>query len=67
MGFFCRPVRAVQQDAEEKPSDFTSGVYYPELLRTMGSAFDAAWEAFKTPPKNADFARLLMASAIIEA
>jgi hypothetical protein len=33
----------------------------------MGSAFDAAWENFKPAPNDAVLARLLMASAIIEA
>ncbi len=33
----------------------------------MGGALDAAWETFKPTPKDTDFARPLMASAIIEA
>jgi hypothetical protein len=60
-----RPARG--EDANEKASDFTPGVYYPELLRTMGGALDAAWQTFKPTPKDTELARVLMAKAIIEA
>lgn len=60
---FRRPTRAAQNDIEEESS---AGIYYPEMLRVMGDALDAAWREFKPTPKNEDLARLVMASAIIE-
>jgi hypothetical protein len=48
-------------------SHVTSGVYYPEILKEMGDAFDTAWKKFKPAPKNTELARSLIASAIIEA
>jgi hypothetical protein len=60
---FCRSARAVQNDINEESS---AGIYYPEMLRVMGDALDAAWKEFKPTPKNEDLARLVMASAIIE-
>jgi hypothetical protein len=45
----------------------TPGVYEPEILKVMGDTFDRAWQEFKPRPNNAELARNLMASAIIEA
>lgn len=55
------------EDALDEASGFTRGVYYPHLLRTMGAALDAACETINLASKDAAVARLLMASAIIEA
>ena len=65
--FFCRPALSTQDDAKKQPLDFAPGAYGPELLKVMGSAFDAAWENFKPTPNDTVLARLQMASAIIEA
>jgi hypothetical protein len=48
------------------PSRFTSGAYEPELVSEMSRAFERAWGDFAPRPKNEEFARQLMASAIIE-
>jgi hypothetical protein len=48
-------------------SYLTSGVYGPEILKVMGDAFDTAWKKFNPVPKNTELARILMASAIVEA
>jgi hypothetical protein len=60
---FRRPARVIQDDVNEESS---AGVYYPEIVRMMGNALDAAWKEFKPTPKNGDLARRVMASAIIE-
>jgi hypothetical protein len=49
------------------PTRFYSGVYEPELVVTMGRAFDSAWADFAPQPANKDLARSLMATAIIDA
>jgi hypothetical protein len=49
------------------PTRFYSGVYEPELVETMGRAFDSAWADFAPQPANKDLARSLMATAIIDA
>jgi hypothetical protein len=48
------------------PSRFTSGVYDPELIKLMSDALEAAWSTYDPTPKNADLARQIMATAIIE-
>jgi hypothetical protein len=48
------------------PSRFTSGVYDPELVKLMSDALEAAWGKYDPRPKNADLARQIMATAIIE-
>ncbi len=48
-------------------SHHMQGVYAPEILKVMGDALDRAWKEFKPRPKNAELARLLMTSAIIDA
>jgi hypothetical protein len=45
---FRRSARAVQIDFGEE----SAGIYYPEMLRVMGDALDAAWKEFKPTPKN---------------
>jgi len=49
------------------PTRFYSGVYEPEMVETMGRAFDSAWADFAPQPANKDLARSLMATAIIDA
>jgi hypothetical protein len=49
------------------PARIYSGVYGPELVETMGRAFDTAWADFMPKPANLGLARSLMATAIIEA
>jgi hypothetical protein len=49
------------------PARIYSGVYGPELVETMGRAFDTAWADFIPKPANQGLARSLMATAIIEA
>jgi hypothetical protein len=49
------------------PTRFYSGVYEPEMVETMGRAFDSAWSDFAPQPANKDLARSLMATAIIDA
>jgi hypothetical protein len=48
------------------PSRFKSGVYDPELVKLMSDALEAAWSKYDPPPRNADLARQIMATAIIE-
>jgi hypothetical protein len=45
----------------------SSGAYDPELVKVMSDALDAAWVKFDPPPKDADLARLHLATAIIDA
>jgi hypothetical protein len=49
------------------PLYLTPSVYYPQILKVMGDALDIAWKKFRPVPKNAELARTVMASAIIEA
>ena len=55
------------EGAADEALNFTRGVYYPELLRTMGRALDAAWESLNPASKDTACDRLMMASAIINA
>jgi hypothetical protein len=49
------------------PARIYSGLFGPELVETMGRAFDTAWADFIPKPANQGLARSLMATAIIEA
>jgi hypothetical protein len=49
------------------PSRFTSGLYDPTLVNLMCAALEAAWSEYQSLPGNADLARQIMATAIIEA
>jgi hypothetical protein len=51
----------------DMPARIYSEVYGPELVETMGRAFDTAWADFIPKPANQGLARSLMATAIIEA
>ena len=48
------------------PERLTSGAYTPDVAKLMGDALDRAWADFEPKPRNAKFARSLMATAIIE-
>lgn len=48
------------------PSRFTSGAFDPELAAVMGKALQDAWAGFQPQPQNEDFAKYVMAGAIIE-
>jgi hypothetical protein len=45
---------------------FTSGGYGPELLKIMSDALESAWRKAPGAPWDSEFARLIMASAIIQ-
>jgi hypothetical protein len=49
------------------PSRFSSGLYDPTLVNLMCAALEAAWSKYDRLPGNADLARQIMATAIIEA
>ena len=48
------------------PSRFESGVYDPEIVKTMSAALADAWARFDPPPGDVELARELLATAIIE-
>jgi hypothetical protein len=49
------------------PQRFESRRYDPELVKLMRAALESAWDKVRNPPKSAELARLVLASAIIEA
>jgi hypothetical protein len=48
------------------PARFDTGVYSPETAALMKKAVEIAWGKLQTPPKDAELARLLFASTIID-
>jgi hypothetical protein len=49
------------------PQRFESRRYDPEIIKLMKTALESAWEMVRIPPKSAELARLVLASAIIDA
>ena len=49
------------------PQRFESRRYDPEIIKLMKTALDSAWAMVRIPPKSAELARLVLASAIIDA
>jgi hypothetical protein len=49
------------------PERFESRRYDPELIKLMKVALERAWDKVRNPPKSAELARLVLASAIIDA